>query len=353
MESARRLLQEAGARLTAAGVPNPDLDAELLLSHVTGRPRLVLRLAGSTVDAAQAARFEECLDLRVRRVPLQHITGRAAFRHLELRVGPGVFIPRPETEVMVDAALDALQCRRRQAPEGLAPASTGQPHGGSGSDTDPKPRRALIVDLCTGSGALALSLALEAPGSHVVAVELSGPALGWARENVADHMGRLIAAGSSVELVRADATRVADPGGPLDRLRGRVDLVISNPPYVPVGAVPRDPEVRDHDPDVALYGGPDGLDMVRPLARQAALLLTPRGLLLVEHADAQGEDAAAAGVPGTLRAMRDDHGRPTWCEVTDHFDLAGRPRFTSARRTVRAVAGLVASGPGGDGGGDQ
>ncbi|MGB8021655.1 MAG: HemK/PrmC family methyltransferase [Candidatus Nanopelagicales bacterium] len=342
MESARRLLQHAGARLAAAGLPNPDLDAELLLSHVTGRPRLMLRLAGATVDAAQAARFDECLDLRARRVPLQHITGRAAFRHIELRVGPGVFIPRPETEVMVDAALDALRHRPRRASEGATP---GRPLAdrGPGRDTDTR-SGPLIVDLCTGSGALALSLAVEAPGSRVVAVELSEPALGWAQGNIADHEGRLTAARSSVELVLADATRVADPGGALVRLRGQVDLVITNPPYIPVGAVPRDPEVRDHDPDMALYGGADGLDVVRPLARQAALLLNQGGLLLVEHADAQGEEAGVAGVPWLLRDMHDDDGGPTWCDVADHVDLAGRPRFTSARRAVRAAAGPIRTG---------
>lgn len=316
VESARRLLSRAAARLAAAGVPNPDVDAELLLSHVTGRPRLMLRMSDSTVDAAEAARFEECLDLRARRVPLQHITGRAAFRHLELRVGPGVFIPRPETEVMVDAALDHL----RQAPL-RAPA--------------------LAVDLCCGSGAIALSLAVEAPGTRVLAVELSGPALQWARRNVADHAERLRAATSSVQVIPADATTVAEPGGRLDDVQGLVDLVITNPPYIPVDAVPRDPEVRDHDPGLALYGGADGLAVIRPLARQAALLLRPGGLLMVEHADRQGEDAAELGVPGLLRSMRDLDGRPPWRDVADHPDLGGRPRFTCARRRAAVTTGGV------------
>lgn len=331
MESARRLLQRAAARLAVAGVPDPEVDAELLLSHVTGRPRLMLRLADSSVDAVQAARFEECLDLRARRVPLQHITGRAAFRYLELRVGPGVFIPRPETEVLVDAALDFLRHSGRPSPD-----------GGLARDVLPA---ALVVDLCSGSASLALSLALEAPGSRVLAVELSEEALQWAGWNIADHAERLRAARSSLHLIAADATAVAEPGGRLDHVLGIVDLVITNPPYIPVGAVPRDPEVRDHDPDVALYGGPDGMDVIRRLARQAALLLRAGGLLLVEHADTQGEAAADSGVPGLLRSMRAGGGHAAWCHVADHVDLAGRPRFTSAQRSAQ-----VATGSGGAGG---
>jgi release factor glutamine methyltransferase len=270
------------------------------------------------VTADEAGRFAALVELRARRVPLQHLTGTAPFRHLELRVGPGVFIPRPETELLVDTALHHLRAG---------------------------PSSALVVDLCTGSGALALSLALEAPGCRVVAVEASGAALEWARANLADHASAIRAARSSAELVAADATAVAEPGGALEHLRARVDLVVSNPPYIPEGAVPRDPEVRDHDPAVALFGGPDGLDVIRKLQVQAAALLREGGMVLIEHADAQGEDAAEIGVPALLRdqparAVRDQTGSgegpdgpaPAWREVVDHLDLSGRPRYTSAIR---------------------
>ena len=179
-----------------------------------------------------------------------------------------------------------------------------------------------------------------------MAVEVSPSAVEWARANIADHSAHLARAGSVVELIAADATTVAAPGAPLESMRGRADVVVSNPPYVPDSALPREPEVREHDPGRALYGGPDGLDVVRPLAEQAAALLRAGGLLLIEHADVQGEDAGPTGVPGVLRGQFEDHSSPgsgappadgsaavpVWREVTDHLDLAGKPRVTSAVR---------------------
>lgn len=304
MTPAREVLAAATAQLAAAGVPSPRSDAEVLLAHVIGRPRALLGLAGSTVDPDQCARYEHLVGARSRRIPLQHLVGTAPFRQLELRVGPGVFIPRPETELMVD--LVHRFAARLPAPRG------------DGLE---------VVDLCTGSGALALSVATEFAGSRVFAVEMSRDALVWARRNHAEHQARLSAARSSVEVIGADATSVADPPGPLAGQRGRVDVVLSNPPYVPEHAVPREPEVRDHDPEFALYGGPDGLAVIRLLAEQAALLLRPGGLLVIEHADVQGEQAGPLGVPGVLR----DQGR-VWCQIEDRLDLAGRPRHTSAIR---------------------
>jgi release factor glutamine methyltransferase len=311
----RELLASATAQLAAAGVPTPDVDAELLLAHVSGRPRALLRMAGGAVTDEQSAAYAALVARRVQRIPLQHLTGLAPFRHLELHVGPGVFIPRPETELMVDHVLQFA------AEEPLT--------------------RLLVVDLCSGSAALALSIATELPGSQVIAVELSPTALAWARRNILDHAGRVAAAGSSIELMAADATGVATAGGALEHLRGSVDVVVTNPPYVPEDAIPREPEVRDHDPDLALYGGPDGLEVVRPLAQQAALLLRPGGLLLVEHADVQGEDAGESGVPAVLRAQRDpDRSNPghAWRDVIDHLDLAGRPRHTAAVRAAGRMA---------------
>lgn len=314
--STRALLAEAVGVLAEAGVPSPQVDAELLLAHVTGRTRVLLRLHGGDLDEEAAQRYRALVDERARRTPLQHLTGTAPFRHLQLRVGPGVFIPRPETELIVDAVL----------------AHAGLPAGPADG------RGWLFVDLCSGSAALALSLATEAAGSRVVAVELSEEALAWAEVNVAEHAEVLAALGSGVDLVAADAARVADADGPLADLRGRVDVVVSNPPYVPEDAVPREPEVRDHDPAVALYGGPDGLSVIRPLAVQAAALLRPGGLLLVEHADTQGEAAGARGVPALLRAMQEQTDAPVWRDVADRVDLAGLPRFTTAVRAAGRMA---------------
>lgn len=261
------------------------MDAELLLAHVTGRTRTGLLTLGD-VEPTAAARFAALLEQRADRVPLQHLTGRAAFRHLELAVGPGVFVPRPETEQLVEWALDRLA--------GV-----------------PAP---VVVDLGTGSGAIALSIAGEHPGARVTAVEHDPDAIEWTRVNAA---ARAAAGDRPVEVLAGDMT---DPRL-LDHLDGAVDLVVSNPPYVPDGArLPR--EVADHDPPLALWGGPDGLDVVRGLLRTAARLLRPGGALGIEHADQQG-----TSLPALVRA----HGG--WDDVADHPDLAGRPRFTTARRS--------------------
>jgi release factor glutamine methyltransferase len=227
-----------------------------------------------------AATFRSLLDQRADRVPLQHLTGRAPFRHLELAVGPGVFVPRPETEQLAGWALERLACV-----------------------ADP-----VVVDLGAGSGAIGLSIAHEHPGARVYAVERDPVAVEWTRTNAARQ--------PRVEVVAGDMT---DPGLLRD-LGGAVDLIVSNPPYVPEGAgLPR--EVADHDPPLALWGGPDGLDVVRGLLGTAARLLRPGGWLGIEHADQQG-----SALPAVVRA----HGG--WADVEDHPDLAGRPRYTTARR---------------------
>jgi release factor glutamine methyltransferase len=272
-------IDAAAATLAAAGVASPRHDAEELAAHVLGlsRSRLVLL---DKLPAGAAGRYAGLVEQRAARVPLQHLTGVAGFRRLELAVGPGVFVPRPETEVLVDWALARLR-----------PGD-------------------LVVDLCAGSAAIALAIADEAPGVTVHAVELEEHALAWAARNVA-------ATGLPVTLHRGD---VADPGV-LAELAGAVDLVTANPPYVPVGAeVQR--EVAEHDPPAALWGGEDGLLTVRAVERAAARLLKLGGLVAVEHADAQGES-----VPAVFRH---------WAEVRDHPDLTGRPRFTTARRPADA-----------------
>jgi len=268
---------------------------------------LVAAVAGTTpaglvtidaLDEDQQRVLAEWVARRARREPLQHILGDAAFRHLTLQVGPGVFVPRPETEVLVDLARDLVD---------------GHAHGAG------RAVRPVLVDLCAGSGAIALALATECQGVDVWAVELHDPARAWLERNLAAHREPLNAAGSTVTVVVADAT--ADP---LPELAGRVDVVTCNPPYIPDEAVPRDPEVARFDPPPALYGGPDGLDVVRGVIATAASLLRPGGWLLVEHGDAQGWQDG--GVPQLLV----DH--VAFDDVDDRTDLAGRPRVSIARR---------------------
>lgn len=279
------LLRRAEAELAEAGVPSPRRDAEDLAAFVIGERRgtVLARVAsGATAGQTDAARFEALVGERARRVPLQHLVGTAGFRTLELSVGPGVFVPRPETELVAQAAIT----------EALARLDAG--------DTP------VVVDLGTGSGAIAGSVAVEVPGATVYAVERSATAHAWAQRNLA---------GLGVRLVHAD---LRDALGELD---GAVHVVVSNPPYVPTDAVPRDPEVAEHDPSEALFGGPDGLEVLRAVIARAALLLRPGGLLVAEHAETQG-----SAVPDLLRAAGG------WREIIDHPDLTGRARFSTARK---------------------
>ena len=275
MTTRRDLLRAAVEQLRAAGVASPEHDAAELLAHVLGTTRgnlaLVDVVASSAVDE-----YAALLARRAAREPLQHLTGVAWFRHVELAVGPGVFTPRPETELLAGWAVE---------------------HAGEGS---------VVVDLCTGSGAIAKAVKDEVPGADVHAVELSEDALAWAERNLA---------GTGVDLRQGDfATAFED-------LAGTVDVITCNPPYVPLEAWESvAPEARDHDPHLALFSGDDGLDAIRVLAERAAVLLRPGGVVGFEHADVQGESA-----PAVFAAT----GR--WADVRDHHDLAGRPRFTTAR----------------------
>ena len=279
------LRAHAVAVLSSAGVPTPDADAELLIGHVLGLTRGQVQAKAVTdagVAASDAMDVLEVVERRAAREPLQHITGRAAFRSLELAVGPGVFVPRPETETVAQLAIDAL----------LAVAS-------------PAP---LAVDLGTGSGAIALAMATEVPHAVVVAVENSPRAYVWTRRNARD------VAAPNLRLVFADLASA------VPELDGTADVVVSNPPYIPLGAVPRDPEVRLHDPEHALYGGPDGLDVVRAVSVRAAALLRPGGTLVLEHGEAQG------------LAIRELLAADGWRAAVTSPDLLGRDRATSATR---------------------
>ncbi|SDT77240.1 release factor glutamine methyltransferase [Actinoplanes derwentensis] len=270
-------LAAAAVDLGVAGVSSPRVDAELLAAHVLDVPRGRLLLI-DTIRAGELTRFRDLVARRARRIPLQHLLGSAAFRYVELAVGDGVFVPRPETELLAGWGVE------RTVPG------------------------AVVVDLCSGSGAIAVAVADETRAGRVIAVERSPAALPWLRRNVAGY--------PVVEVVAGDVT---DPDL-LSELHEAVDVLLCNPPYVPDGTeVP--PEVSGHDPAEAVFGGDDGLTVIRPVVELAARLLKPGGSLGIEHDDVHGE-----AVPALLRA----DGRFT--EVTAHDDLTGRPRYATARR---------------------
>ena len=275
----------ATARLAEAGVESPRTDAELIAAHVHNVKRGGLH---TVPDAEFDARFWADIGRRANREPLQHITGRAFFRYLELDVGPGVFVPRPETEVMTGWVIDRLREMDVAAP--------------------------VAVDLGTGSGAIALSIAQEVPRASVHAVEADPLARGWAERNITRHVTSYTA--GRVLLHADDFTGDLTE---LDGLAGTVDVVVSNPPYIPVGSlVP--PEVGEYDPPAALWSGEDGLTAVRAVERLARRLLRPDGLVAVEHGAQQG--AAVYWV------FPEESG---WRDTRNNKDLAGRDRFVTAR----------------------
>ncbi|MDP1788840.1 MAG: peptide chain release factor N(5)-glutamine methyltransferase [Rhodoglobus sp.] len=285
MTTITTLLAHAADTLARAGVPTPRVDAELLIGHVLGLSRGGVQAKAVTetaVSDADAAAIAALVDRRAAREPLQHITGRAPFRSLELAVGPGVFVPRPETEQVAQFAIDALSAAAGDSPIG--------------------------VDLGTGSGAIALAMASEVPHARVFAIEVSTEAFPWTMRNVR---------ASGLDNIRAELGDLATAFPELD---GTVSVVISNPPYIPLGAVPRDPEVRLHDPAVALYGGEDGLDLVHAVSATALRLLHPGGTLVIEHGELQ-----AAEIADLLAA-------DGWRAIASHRDLLGRDRATTAIR---------------------
>ena len=298
MTSVGELVDRAQDTLHAAGVPSARHDAEVLLGYVLGRDRN--RLDPTTPVAVEiAARFEVLVSRRAAREPLQHLTGTTGFRYLDLQVGPGVFTPRPETEVMTG---DAIEEVRSRAALGAEPVR--------------------VVDLCAGSGAVGLAIVSEAAGAVVTAVELSPEACAYALRNADAVLGDGHAR-RRYELRQGD---IADRSTVGD-LAGRVHVVVANPPYIPLMAYESvAPEARDFDPPIALWSGDDGLDAIAVVADVASRLLVDDGLVVCEHADAQGESA-----PAVFAATG------TWAALRDHRDLAGRPRYVSARRVSRAA----------------
>jgi release factor glutamine methyltransferase len=271
-----QLLKHVAEQLRAAGIGSPELEAKLLADHVTEH----------FAEPARGVALRALVLRRAQREPLEHLVGKVRFRSLDLLVGPGVFVPQPETSSVVQWAVDRLR-------ELLA---SGVSHP-------------VCVDLCTGSGTIALSLAAEVPAAVVHAVELDPGALAWTERNAKHH-------GLPVTLHPGDVAH-ALPG-----LDGTFDLVASNPPYVATGELEQvRPEVRDHDPAVALGAGNDGLDIIRAVEAAARRLLRPGGLLVVEHSDRQGESAPAVFANGGI-----------WADVRDHQDHDGLDRFVTAVR---------------------
>lgn len=280
-------LVRATAQLSAADVGSPRADAEWLLAHVLGVDRGRL-LVIDEIDAEALVRYRQLVSQRSTRVPLQHLTGNAAFGPIELSVGSGVFIPRPETEALLEWALT--------------------------SDTVATEKSSMIVDLCSGSGALAIALATLLPQSRVHAVEISETAVAWLRRNV-NAAAPEVATRITVHHLDATNSELV-----VDAVGGPVDLVVSNPPYVPLDS-PVPPEVHA-DPAGAVFGGADGLSVISPMSEVIAALLRPGGRVGIEH-----DDATAAAVREVLT------GEGAFEEITTHADLAGRPRFVTARRT--------------------
>lgn len=293
----RLAIIEAASVLEEAGVASPRVDAELLAAHLLGIERGRLGLV-PLVDSAMIDAYRAMVDQRAKRIPLQYILGTSPMGEIDLAVGPGVFVPRPETELLLGWALAFLERHGRRNP--------------------------VVLDLCTGSGALALAIAHARPDAVVHAVELEPRALAWARQN------------AETRANDGDTPIVLHQGDVTDRtllaaLEGAVDIVVSNPPYIPEGT-PLEPEVADHDPHSALFGGPDGLSVIKPMVSNIARWLRIGGAAAVEHDDTNGALVAE------LFAQRRVFG-----DVVEHYDLAGKPRFVVAHRVPTDVEASRAS----------
>ena len=277
-------IELASKKFEQAGIESFQADAEILLGFVLDMSRGELQvkaITGELLNEAEEIKFLELVAKRAERFPLQHLTGFAYFRQLELKVGPGVFVPRFETETVTQLAVDALKAVPSDNP--------------------------IAVDLATGSGAIAISLAVEVPNAQVFAVELSEDALVYTKQNFAKYA-------PTATLVQGD---LADA---FPELNGQVDVLVSNPPYIPDDMIPIYPEVHLHDPSMALYGGADGLDLVRKVEASAKRLLRKGGALVIEHADMQGD------------AIRELILNLGWRQCSTHKDLSGRDRATTAIR---------------------
>lgn len=285
--SLAEVLTDVTARLARAGVPSPAADAEWLLAHVIGGSRgeaLARMHQGAELEKEQAAHLEALVRRRETREPLQHLLGVAPFMAFEVRVGPGVFVPRPETESLAERAL--------QTASTMAVGESGL----------------RIIDLCSGSGVVAIALSRGLPHARVQALEMSADALPYLRDNIAD-------LAPEVQLIHQSVEQWVSEVAP-----SSCDLIVSNPPYVPDAEIPNDPEVQKFDPPLALYGGEDGLDLIRVIAEGASRALRPGGALMVEHSNLQG---------ASVRALLEDHGFRT---VSTEKDMVNRDRFSQGYR---------------------
>lgn len=276
-------LKLATEKFTTAGIISPRVDAELVGCFILEIDRseiALLVIDNQAFPEDKLPDFLEAVQRREKREPLQHITRSAPFRHLELEVGPGVFVPRPETEQLVELAIQKTQMVNTP----------------------------LIVDLCSGSGAIAISMSTELENANVFAVELSEEAFEYLKRNFQKY-------GLDTKTLRNENLTTA-----LGELQGQVDLVVSNPPYIPDAAVPIDLEVQLFDPSIALYGGVDGLDVIREISTRALYLLRPGGHLVLEHANTQ------APAIGELLLTQG------WQEIVSSQDLSGKNRMISAVR---------------------
>lgn len=284
----RELIEQLSVQFAEAGIESAKADAELLIAEVLGTGRgevAALAITDGEIAPEPLATVLALAERRAAREPLQHLTGRAYFRNLTLAVGKGVFVPRPETELLAGLGVQALEAAKA---------------GGVSS--------VIGVDLATGSGAIALAMATEVADSKVYAVELSEDAIAWTSKNFETYASR----GANLELRQGDLTDA------FPDLNGTCHVVLSNPPYIPVDMVPIYPEVVLHDPSLALYGGQDGLDLVRAASQSGLRLALSGGFFAVEHADIQG--------PSVVALLQADG----WTNVTQHQDFNGRDRVVSA-----------------------
>ena len=286
MSDIKPLLRSAKEKLAAAEIS--EVDAEHLLAYVLGISRMDLHNSVKLDEALKALgdfgviedTFAKLISRRAAHEPLQYLTGIAYFRHLEIEVGPGVLVPRPESELLVEAVLTHIK--------NLEEKVTGE---------------ISVIDLGAGSGALSLAIATEAPRSRVIAVEKSADAIVWLKKNVA----RI---SENVRVVEGDVADVL-PGV-------KCDAVIANPPYVPDNqSLPRD--VAEHEPHIALFGGATGLELPKRFIDAAARLLKSGGVLAIEHTEEQGSAIDAL--------LSKD-----FIDIAVHQDLTGRPRWSSAVR---------------------
>ena len=287
----RSVLVDIELRLKNANVSSPRFDAESLVAFVLNTSRNRVGLI-SEISDEQYRDIEKLVEKRVRRIPLQHLTGEQGFRHLVLSVGPGVFIPRPETEILVESVIRYIKDRNQD--------------------------RIIVVDFCSGSGAIALSIAKECSNVEVFAIEKSTEAFKYLEINYQKYKEEITSHNCIVHLIHADINSEIEV---LNNLIGQIDVVVSNPPYIPENMVPKEIEVKDHDPSLALYGGKDGLEIVRIVINKSQRLLKKAGLVAIEHSDLQGNPDQELSVPYLLKESN------SFEKIEDRKDLNALPRY--------------------------